>query len=389
MSGPLKGLTVVELAGIGPAPHCCMMLSDMGASVIRVEPPGGRSGLNGQKFAVLNRGRKSIIVDLKRREGVEVVLKLCESADGFVEGFRPGVTERLGLGPDVVAARNPRIVYGRMTGWGQTGPLAKVAGHDINYISIAGALHAVGRRGTKPTPPLNLVGDFGGGSMLLAFGMVSGMLQARMTGKGNVVDAAMVDGVGALLGSTYGLMAQGRWDDGKREANLVDGGAHFYDTYECKDGRYVSIGPIEPQFYTLLVKLAKLEGSPVDLGRGYMPKDKWPAAKRHLEAVFLAKTREEWCEIMEYTDVCFAPVLTMSEAHDHPHAKARGAFIEIEGVRQPAPAPRFSHTPPGLPHAPPEVGGDTAVVLRAAGLDVEALVAGGVVQDRSASLSKL
>jgi len=385
----LQGITIIEMAGIGPGPHCCMMLSDMGATVIRCEPPGGRSGLKGQKFSVSNRGRKSIIVDVKKPEGVEVILKLCESADGLIEGFRPGVMEKLGLGPKECMARNPKLVYGRMTGWGQTGPMAKAAGHDINYISLTGALHAIGRKDTKPDPPLNLVGDFGGGSMLMAFGMVSGLLQAKTSGRGDVVDAAMVDGASTLLAPTFGMLAAGQWDDTQRASNMLDGGAPFYDTYECKDGKYISIGSIEPQFYALLLKLGGMEGAAAMDAKAQFKKGQWPAAKAHVEAIMKTKTRDEWCKIMEYSDVCFAPVLTMTEAFTHPHAKARNAYIEIDGVMQPAPAPRFSNFPAALPRPPSEVGADTVSVLRAAGLDVDRLLASGVIVDRSDAKSKL
>lgn len=388
MAGPLQGITIIEMAGIGPGPHCCMMLSDMGATVIRCEPPGGRSGLKGQRFSVLNRGRKSIIVDVKKPEGVEVILKLCETADGLIEGFRPGVMEKLGLGPTECMARNPKLVYGRMTGWGQTGPMAKAAGHDINYIALTGALHAIGRR-EKPDPPLNLVGDFGGGSMLMAFGMVSGLLQAKTSGQGNVIDAAMVDGASSLLAPTFGMLASKQWDDKERAANLLDGGAPFYDTYECKDGKFVSIGAIEPQFYALLLKHGGMEGTAAMDPKAQFKKTQWPAAKAHVEAVMKTKTRDEWCKIMEYTDICFAPVLTMTEAFSHAHAKARNAYVEIDGVMQPSPAPRFSNTPAAKPKPPPEVGADTVSVLRAAGLDVDKLLAGGVVVDRSDAKSKL
>jgi len=391
-SGPLEGVTVVELAGIGPAPHCCMMLSDMGATVIRCEPPGGRSGLSNHPSNVLSRGRKSIIVDLKRPEGRDIILRLCETADAFIEGFRPGVTEKLGVGPDECMARNPKLVYARMTGFGQAGPYASSAGHDINYIALTGALHAIGPKDSKPSPPLNLVGDFGGGGMLMAFGIVSGLLQAKTTGKGNVIDGAMVDGASALLAPLYGMMAAGQWKEEARGSNMLDGGAHFYDTYECKDGKYVSIGSIEPQFYALLLKLSGLESDPSMDPSKQMKRDNWGAAKAALEAAMKTKTRDEWCAIMEYTDICFAPVLTMREAFEHPHAKARGSYIDIGGVVQPAPAPRFSNTPAGVPAAPPVVGGDTVGVLKAVGMsdaDIQKAIAAGVVVDRSRAAAKL
>jgi len=326
---------------------------------------------------------------LKRPEGREVILRLCEKADGFVEGFRPGVAEKLGVGPKECMKRNPRLVYGRMTGWGQTGPLAKTAGHDINYISLTGVLHAIGENSRKPVPPLNLVGDFGGGSMLMAFGLVSGILQAKMSGKGNLVDAAMVDGAALLLAPMFGMVAEGHWNDANRGANMLDGGAPFYDTYECKDGKYVSIGSLEPKFYALLLKLGGMQEAKVMDATARWNKENWPAAKAHLQMVIKTKTRDEWCAIMENTDVCFAPVLTMTEAFDHHHARARNAFIELDGVKQPAPAPRFANNPANQPRPPPEAGEDTKSVLLAAGIDVDKLVAAGVVHDRSNVKSKL
>ena len=320
-----------------------------------------------QKFQVLNRGRKSVAVDLKDPAGVEFVLRLCDTADGLVEGFRPGVTEKLGLGPDVVLARNPKLVYGRMTGWGQGGPMAPAAGHDINYIALTGALHAIGPKEGKPSPPLNLVGDFGGGGMLMAFGMVCGILSAKASGAGQVIDAAMIDGASALLAPTWGSLGAGSWDDQHRGSNMLDGGAHMYGCYETKDGKYISIGSLEPQFYQLLLDLAELndveelapknQNGPRETGgrRDHgVVSPSWADQTKILDEVFLKKTRDEWCDIMEGTDVCFAPVLTMTEAKDHPHALARNAFIDINGVSQPAPAPRFSHTP-GMAVAPPEV----------------------------------
>jgi alpha-methylacyl-CoA racemase len=341
--GPLSGLTIVELAGIGPGPMCSMMLGDMGADVIRIDRTKAHvmDRLADPKFAVHNRSRRSVSVDLQKKEGVEVVLRLIDKADGVTEPFRPGVAERLGLGPDICLARNPKLVYGRMTGWGQEGPLAKAAGHDINYIALTGALHAIGGK-DKPMPPLNLVGDFGGGGMLLAFGMVCGLLEAQRSGKGQVVDAAMVDGAALLLGGIYGLAGAGIWKDGERGVNLLDGGAHFYGTYETSDGKYVSIGSIEPQFYALLRKLAGLDDAAYD---AQMDAKGWPALKEKLTAVFKSKTRDEWCKIMEGSDVCFAPILTMSEATQHPHMQAREVFITRHGIPQPAPAPRFSRTP--------------------------------------------
>ena len=374
MAGPLSGFKIVELAGIGPGPFCGMMLSDMGAEVIRVDRmgPGGRSN------DVLQRNRRSIGVNLKSPQGVETVLRLCESSDAVFEGFRPGVTERLGLGPEDCMARNEKLVYGRMTGWGQDGPMANAAGHDINYIGLSGALHAVGRAGERPVPPLNLVGDFGGGGMLLAFGMVCALLEAQKSGKGQVVDAAMVDGAASLMSMFFTMAASGVFTD-QRGTNLLDGGAHFYDTYETKDGQHICIGSIEPQFYALLV-----EKSGVDAERfaDQMNAGKWSDYKAELTEVFKQKTRDEWCEIMEGTDVCFAPVLSIFEAPDHPHNKARGTFVELDGVMQPAPAPRFSRTAAEITGPARVPGEDTAAVLADAGFgdaEIAELVSGGVV----------
>ena len=365
--GPLNGLRVIELAGIGPGPFCGMMLSDMGAEVIRVDRI---SHATTPPRDVLARNRRSVAVDLKTAEGVEVVLKLCETADGLFEGFRPGVTERLGIGPEACMARNERLVYGRMTGWGQEGPLAQAAGHDINYIGLVGALHAIGEQGQKPVPPLNLVGDFGGGGMLLAFGMVCGLLEAGRSGKGQVIDAAMVDGAAALMAMFFSM--GDRFSD-RRGTNLLDTGAHFYNTYETKDGQHICVGSIEPQFYQLLV-----EKSGVDANRfgPQMDNGQWDGFKEELVEVFKTRTRDEWCEIMEGTDVCFAPVLSIYEAPEHPHNKHRDTFVEVDGVVQPAPAPRFSRTAPEISHGARVPGEDSAAVLADAGFsqeDIEAL----------------
>ena len=354
--GPLSGFRIIELAGIGPGPFCGMMLSDMGAEVIRIDRPGARAG---RVQDVLARNRRSVAVDLKNPRGVETVLRLVETSDALIEGFRPGVTERLGLGPDDCLARNPKLVYGRMTGWGQEGPMAQAAGHDINYIGLAGALHALGRPGEKPVPPLNLVGDFGGGGMLLAYGVVCGMLEAQKSGKGQVVDAAMVDGAATLMAMFFSMGAAGAFTD-RRGTNMLDGGAHFYDTYETKDGKYVCVGSIEPQFYSLLVEKAGLD---VERFAPQMEQDKWSELKSELTEVFKTKTRDEWCEIMEGTDVCFAPVLSIFEAPEHAHNKARGTFVEVDGVVQPAPSPRFSRTVPEVSHASPAPGSDSETVL--------------------------
>lgn len=361
--GPLHGFRIIELAGIGPGPFCGMMLSDMGAEVIRIDRPGG----SGPGKDVLARNRRSVAVDLKHPEGVATVLRLVESADALFEGFRPGVTERLGLGPDDCMARNPALVYGRMTGWGQDGPMAQAAGHDINYIGLTGALHAIGRPGEKPVPPLNLVGDFGGGGMLLAFGLVCALLEAQKSGKGQVVDAAMVDGAASLMAMFFSMAAGGVFTD-QRGTNLLDGGAHFYDTYETKDGKHICIGSIEPQFYALLLEKAGLER---ERFAPQMETARWPELKAELTEVFKTRTRDEWCEIMEGSDVCFAPVLSVFEAPEHAHNKARGTFVEIDGVVQPAPAPRFSRTAAQVSHAARKPGQDSAAVLAECGFSTE------------------
>ena len=361
MSGPLTGTRVIEIAGIGPGPFAAMLLADMGADVIRVDRAQAvRGGANDQpSWDLLNRGRRSIGVDLKLPDGVETVLKLVEQADALIEGFRPGVTERLGIGPDDCLGRNPKLVYGRMTGWGQDGPYAQAAGHDINYIALAGALDPIGRAGQPPVPPLNLVGDFGGGAMFLAFGVVCGMLEAQRSGQGQVVDAAMVDGAAVLMTMFHAFRSIGMWAD-DRGTNLLDTGAHFYDVYECSDGKFVSIGSIEPQFYAELRRLAGLEGAEWD---AQMDKAQWPALKVKLAAVIATKTRDEWCALMEHTDVCFAPVLGLGEAPHHPHNVARGTFTEVAGVTQPAPAPRFSRTTAEIQRPPAWPGEHTDEAL--------------------------
>ncbi len=354
--GPLSGVKVLEFAGIGPGPFCAMLLSDMGAEVIRIDRKGARGG---SKFDVTARGRKSIALDLKKPEAVETVLKLVEKADIVQEGFRPGVMERLGLGPDVCLKRNPKLVFGRMTGWGQEGPLALAAGHDINYISLTGALHAIGPKEGKPVPPLNLVGDFGGGALYLAMGMLAALHSANATGKGQVVDAAMTDGATSLMSMFFGFMASGMWED-DRYRNMLDGGAHFYDTYECSDGKFVSLGSIEPQFYALLREKAGLTDPAFD---AQMDKAQWPDLKEKLATVMKSKTRDEWCKIMEGTDICFAPVLSISETINHPHNKARQTVVELDGVAQPNIAPRFQGTPSEIQGPPPMAGADTDAVL--------------------------
>ena len=350
--GPLKGMKVLEVGGIGPGPFCGQMLSDMGADVIRLDRRGAKGHLTKPEYNIANRGRRSVALDLKTPEGVETFLNLVNKADALIEGFRPGVMERLGLGPAECWARNPKLVYGRMTGWGQDGPLAQAAGHDINYISLSGTLHAIGNKGEKPGIPLNLVGDFGGGGMYLAFGIMCGVFEARQSGNGQVVDAAMLEGSALLMGMFYGLHASGSWNK-QRGTNFLDGGSHFYNTYETADGKWISVGSIEPQFYSLLVQKAEIEGTGFD---NQMDAGRWPDLKEQLAGIFKQKTRDEWCQIMEGIDVCFAPILAMDEVLEHPHNQARKTFININGITQPAPGPRFSRTQPAVPEPPPGIG---------------------------------
>jgi len=356
--GPLHGIKVVEFAALGPAPMGTMLLADLGAQVLRIErktSAGGRptADLFDPKIDILNRNRQVVALDLKKPEGIEAALQLIAGADALIEGFRPGVMERLGLGPDACLARNPRLVYGRMTGWGQTGTLAQAAGHDINYLSLSGALHAIGEKGGKPVAPLNLVADCGGGALFLAMGVMAALLEAKGSGKGQVVDVAMTDGCATLMTMMYTLKAMGQWTQ-QRGSNLLDGGAHFYDTYRCQDGKYISIGPIEPQFYALFLEKAGLAADP-DF-KAQWDRGQWPALKEKLAVVLAQKTRDEWCALMEGTDACVAPVLDMEEAPHHPHNVSRGTFIEVEGVVQPAPAPRFSRTAPDTPLPPTDTG---------------------------------
>ena len=365
--GPLSGIKVIEVAGIGPGPFTAMMLADMGADVIRVDRASQAAGGDpaSPPADVLNRGRRSIALDLKSPEGLGVLLDMVSEADALIEGFRPGVTERLGFGPDVCLERNPRLVYGRMTGWGQEGPYAETAGHDINYIALAGVLGHLGRKGEKPTPPINLVGDFGGGGMLQAFGVVCALLEATRSGKGQVVDTAMVDGAAVLMTMMWAFRSMGIWDE-ERGVNMLDTGTHFYDTYETSDGLYVSIGSIEPQFYAELLRLTGLQAHLEAKGRtlpAQMDRSHWEELKAELAEIFASKTRDEWCAIMEGTDVCFAPVLTMSEALEHPHNVQRGTFVENAGIAQPAPAPRFSRTAAGIQRPPAHAGQHTDEVL--------------------------
>lgn len=376
MSGPLAGVRIVEFEGIGPGPFSGMLLSDMGADVIRIDGPRSRSG--GGAKDVVGRGRRSIALDLKNPADLETCLQLIERADALIEGYRPGVMERLGLGPDVVHARNPKLVYGRMTGWGQFGPLAMAAGHDLNYIALTGALWATGRDGQPPAPPLNLIGDYGGGAMYLVMGLLAGIISARTTGKGQVVDAAMTDGAASLTAMFWGMRAAGIWQD-RRDANLLDGGAHFYDTYETADGQWVSIGSIEPQFYALLLQKTGITDPDF---QAQMDRSKWPALKAKIAAVLKTKTRAEWDALMEGTDVCYAPVLSLSEAPGHPHNKARQTFLEIDGVVQPAPAPRFSRTVPKVQGPVPEAGQHNEQVLADWGFasaDIAALKSSGAI----------
>jgi alpha-methylacyl-CoA racemase len=357
MSGPLEGVRVVEIAGIGPGPFAAMMLADMGADVVRVDRAQKVSGGDpaSPPIDLLGRGRRSVGVDLKHPEGAGVVLRLVEHADVLIEGFRPGVMERLGIGPEECMARNPRLVYGRMTGWGQEGPYADAAGHDINYIALAGALDPVGRAGERPVPALNLIGDFGGGGMFMAYGVVCALLEAGRSGRGQVVDAAMVDGAAVLTTFIHSLRAIGIWTD-ERGTNLLDTGAPFYEVYETADHRFVSVGSIEPQFYAELLRLSGLEGEELP---GQMDRSQWPALKERVAEVFRTKTRDEWCALMEGTDVCFAPVLSMGEAPAHPHNRQRETFVDVAGVPQPAPAPRFGRTPGAIDRPPPHAGQHT------------------------------
>lgn len=367
--GPLQGYRVLELAGIGPGPMTGMILADMGAEVIRIERASKDNPAT--RTDPSYRGKRSIALDLKSAEGIDAVLRLVETADVITEGFRPGVTERLGLGPEQCTQRNPKIVYGRVTGWGQTGPLSQAAGHDINYIALTGVLHAIGNMGEAPVPPLNLVGDMGGGGMLLALGIVAALLEAQKSGQGQVVDAAMTDGSALLMWMFHGMVEMGFHNADYRGVNVLDGGAHFYNCYETSDGKYVSIGSIEPQFYTQLIELAELD--PATFGK-QMDHASWPKLKQQLATVFKTKTRDEWCEILEGTDVCFAPVLSLTEAPGHVHNKARDTYVTVDGMVQPAPAPRFDRTPSEVRHGNRPLGSDTETVLAEAGFTADEIV---------------
>ncbi|WP_321951645.1 CaiB/BaiF CoA transferase family protein [Paraburkholderia bannensis] len=359
--GPLSGVRIVELGGVGPVPFCCMLLADLGADVIRIDrPPGYDGGVPGDpRFNLLNRGRRSASFDLKRPDAAAAVLKLVAKADALVEGFRPGVAEKLGLGPDPCLAANPALVYGRMTGWGQHGPLAQAPGHDINYISLTGVLHAIGPADGPPAIPLNLAGDFGGGSLYLALGVVSAILESRRSGKGQVVDAAMVDGAASLMTLCYGLLASGYWKD-QRASNRLDSGAPWYNVYETKDGRWLSVGANEARFWRNMLEL-------LGLAQADMPDQhdtsRWPEMREKLAAIFRTRTRDEWCEQAEGREVCFSPVLSMTEAPAHPHLRARGTFVEHDGIVQPAPAPRFSRTPGAVQRPPARPGEHTTEAL--------------------------
>jgi len=375
--GPLNGYTVLELAGIGPAPMGGMILADMGAEVIRIE----RAAAAGSKpmIDVSLRGKKSVAHNLKDPKGVETLLRMVENADVIIDPYRPGVCEKLGIGPDVCTARNPRLIFARMTGWGQEGPLAKAAGHDLNYIAITGALHATGPRDSKPVVPLNLFGDMGGGGMLLISGILAALLETANSGKGQVIDVAMVDGAAQLMWMFHGFQAMGFWDADKRKSNMLDGGTHYYNTYECSDGKYVSIGSIEPQFYALLMELAEL---PAEEFGNQNDAAQWPALEEKLAAIIGRKTQAQWCDIMEGTDVCFAPVLTFMEAPEHPANIARNTYVEVDGLTQPAPAPRFSRTPSEVAHGSHGVGEDTDNILQAMGFaetDIASLREGGAI----------
>lgn len=375
MTGPLKGIRVIEMVGLGPCPFAAMMLADMGAEVIRIDRkavPGNKTPfpMLGTKFDVMARGRRSLALDLKHPEARKVLLDLVGKADILLEGFRPGVMERLGLSPDVCMQENPALVFGRITGWGQDGPLAQAAGHDINYVALSGMLHAMGRADSPPAPPLNLVGDFGGGAMMLAFGVVCAALEARSSGKGQVVDAAMVEGSALLGAMIYGFRAFGAWTE-QRSANMLDGGAHFYDCYVCADGKYISIGAIEPQFYALLLQRAEIADPAFD---AQMDSSKWPELKEKFTTLFKTRTRQQWCELMEGTDICFAPVLDMQEAPAHPHNQARNSFTQLDGIVQPVPAPRFSRTHAEISMPPAAPGQHSEEILKDWGCTADRIV---------------
>jgi alpha-methylacyl-CoA racemase len=375
-SGPLSDLKVVEIAGIGPGPFCAMLLADLGADVIRIDRPSGSGRIVDTRFEVTNRGRRSVAVDLKNPGGAEVVLRLAAQADILMEGYRPGVAERLGIGPDACWQRNPKLVYGRMTGWGQEGPMASTAGHDIAYIALTGALHAIGREGGPPQVPLNLLGDFGGGGMLLAFGMLAALWEAQKSGKGQVVDAAIVDGTATLAAMIYGMLGSGFWAD-RRGSNLLDTGAPFYDVYETSDGKWMAVGALEPQFYAELLRLLELDQADLP---GQHDRSRWGELRATFAGRFKERTRDDWAKVFEGTDACVAPVLSLGEAHEHHHIAARGTLIDRDGVVQPAPSPRFSRTPGAVQRKPPAPGENTREALTSWGVDdVDALIESGAV----------
>lgn len=388
MPGPLQGVTVIEMAGIGPGPFACMMLADLGATVVRIDRAHARAGDGGaaallRNDSIVDRGRQSVALDLKNERAVRAALALVQHADILVEGFRPGVMEKFGLGPEKCLQVNPKLVYGRMTGWGQSGPLAQAAGHDINYIALSGALHAIGTR-EKPVPPLNLVGDYGGGGMLLAFGVLAALHHARQTGEGQVVDAAMTDGAALLMTAQYGFLSRGLWSDA-REDNVLDGAAYFYGTYACADGKFVAVGAIEPAFHAEFLRLVGID--PLEFQEPWN-RDAWGRLRARLEQVFRQRTRDEWCALMEGTDACVSPVLSLAEAPTHRHNLARGTFVKAHGVDQPAGAPRFDRTPLDSPASAPVNGGATRQWLRHAGLadsDIDAMVEQGIAAVSSAT----
>ena len=375
--GPLKDIKIIEMAGIGPAPFCGMILADMGAEVISVDriTSTGR----GSSADIASRGKKSIAIDIRKEEGQEIIKKLISNADVLIEGFRPGVMEKNNLGPDDLLKINPKLIFGRMTGWGQSGPLANAAGHDINYIALSGVLGAIGKKDSPPPPPLNLIGDFGGGGMLLALGVCAALNTVNKEGKGQVIDAAMTEGSALLMSMMYGMLNSGIWTD-NRDSNLLDGAAHFYGCYECKDGKYVSIGSIEPQFYSLLKEKMKIDEQIFD---NQMDKESWPVLRKNLETRFMDKTRDEWCEIMEGTDICFAPVLSMKEAMNHKHNLERQSFFTLENVAQPSPAPKFSYTNSEVKNPPVKIGTHTKEIIGSLGLvnQIDELISKNIIAE--------
>lgn len=380
MAGPLHGIRVLEMAGLGPGPFCGMMLADMGADVIRIDRKAitSSSAFDQMKVTLTDRGRRSLTLDMKKKGAAELVLRLLKNTDVLIEGYRPGVMERLGLGPDVCLERNPKLIYARMTGWGQHGPLAQAAGHDINYIALSGALEAIGYADRPPTPPLHLIGDMGGGGMMLAFGIACALLEMKTSGKGQVIDAAISDGTTCLSTMYYGMRAKEQWSD-KRADNLLDGGAHFYGCYECADQRHIAIGSIEPQFYRLLLDLCEIADPDFN---DQWNKSAWPELRNKLRDIFLKRSRNEWCALLEGTDVCFSPVLSFDEAADHPHHHARETFVEIDGIKQPAPVPRFSRTPGMAGRIPQHAGQHTEEILLGAGFapdEITNLLASGII----------